>query len=1374
MLTSSPLKRFLLAVFSILFVCTFPIVIASSTPKFLHSGVDQGFPDRTVWDIEVDRLGQVWFATSKGLARFDGHDFKIFRNISNQKHNYSANIVRSILLSRKDQMLVGTHAGLGILDTINNTVEPLLIQLDKNVYLDEHIIHSIYQSENGVIWVGTKAGLLALDEHSFKVLYSNLVPFSHPNYSEARVNTIIDDGDRLFFGSNRGLYKLNKNTLEITPLSLKNAKNSSYIAKSLFRRDNGELLLGTNIGLFQVPSSGHLLEKANVFEQPEYILSIEEDQNQRLWIGTLYNGIFYINDNNQVLHFQYEKGNPHSISDVDIYSLKFDSTGTLWLGTFNNGVDRIDPLTLNFEFFDDSESSLPCLESAVIYSVYHQEEDVFWLGTQQGLGLINLKNSTCQFFTDRSMSKVTLSNIDVSHIFPDTHNPSIIHVSTIKGVDSIDTTSLKKVPSTNIFPKLSIYDQLVLKSGEQYLATLTGLFKQSTPNGTFTRVVSDDRNLENTSFFQIMSNSKDQLFIASRKGLLTLNDTGKVERTNWSDGVTNDAIRAMHIDQDDNVWIGIDNSGLHQFDSTGALLKSFTDINRIPVISGFSSIEETRNGDLWISGSKGITHLIPSTGETTNYRNRDGLQGDFFTRGASFLSENGSVYFGGRNGLNRFNPLKIKPNKISPNIVLTKMFYFNNEIKFGETKNGFSLERPISSMELIEFSHKDYSFGFEFSALHYSDPARNQYAYKLQNWDENWNYTSAGFRRANYSNLPPGEYEFLVKASNHHGIWNEQPLRVKIRVLPAPWASPTAYTLYGLFFILAIFFFIKYRTKALRLKAQQLEASVVERTQELALEKNKVEMLLSRKKEEFANVSHEFRTPLTLILGPLAQVIKSDIEPTALKKLNIVQRNGYRLLRMVDQLLNLETFRIKSITKKSPQAIGKIIQLIAEAFQDLADEKDIDFSIGKIVSVNFEFTPDAIERIVLNLISNAIKYTKPGGTVEVYCVRLSNNQIMIKVSDTGIGIPANKLDKVFERYQRVLDENSEQVIGAGIGLSLVKELVDFHGGRVEIKSDVGKGTDICVYLPIIGEVVDELIDAGTNDEIIEMELVTVTHQIHPAETEISKSRQSDNDRATVLVIEDNLDMQNYIVESIRDSFHVITAKDGEEGIDIAVSEVPDLIISDIMMPKKDGYQVVNFLRKNNVTSHIPIILLTARGDRDSRLRGWHEKADEYLTKPFDVEELIIRTRSLLDIRNTLRSHFSPNSVTLQQVSTDDASDSIEAKRSHSQEKFIVGLNQVLEELFSEPETKVVDIAKSIYMSERQFHRKLKGIVDMSPKEYLREYRMNKAKELLLMGNPTTTVAIEVGFSSQSYFSRYFKERYGFTATEFIQKNRSNH
>ncbi|TQV73703.1 response regulator [Aliikangiella marina] len=711
------------------------------------------------------------------------------------------------------------------------------------------------------------------------------------------------------------------------------------------------------------------------------------------------------------------------------------------------------------------------------------------------------------------------------------------------------------------------------------------------------------------------------------------------------------------------------------------------------------------------------------------------------------------IYFSGFEGIYTFNASSTIQNKIQPTIKI-------DSIQLADVKLS-ALEE-----EAISIKPKQFPLKIQLSSSSYLKQSRNRYQYRIVNKANKWVSISNITSDVIFEELAPGDYVIQFRASNNDGIWST-PLNFEFTVIPLWWQSNE----FRVFILIGILVFlyaaIIYRTRLIKARATALELEVEKRTKALSHEKNKVEKLLSKKNQELANLSHEFKTPLTLILGPLSQVLKSELSQQDTNKLNIVQRNTFRLLRMVNQLLNIETFRIKSIAKKSTQPIGRIIKFLSESFATLAHDKNIRFNEPEYFELNFEFTPDAFEKILLNLLSNAIKYTKPGGSITLLTNR-TERQLQIEVIDTGIGIPPEHQSLVFTRYHRVLNEHSEQITGAGIGLSLVKELVLTHDGEISLKSEPEKGTVVTVCLPIVNETTSYDLSNDLDQELIKQEFMSVKQ----SENFSSDSERISKDTAhlpTILVIEDNDDMRQYIAQSISPQYNVTTAKNGKEGIEIAVNEVPDLIVSDIMMPDIDGFQTTQLLRKNPVTNHIPIILLTARGDRDSRLRGWQENADEYLTKPFDPEELNLRLANLLDIRDILKKCFAANLFTANEDKNHNnsvRSDDLQVHKRNQQCDFLDKINCSLEKLHCNANLSMDELAESIHMSRRQLFRKVKSVLDMTPAEYLRRFRLEKAKQLLADGNSSSYVAFEVGFSSQSYFSKCFKAQFNVSPKDF--------
>lgn len=526
----------------------------------------------------------------------------------------------------------------------------------------------------------------------------------------------------------------------------------------------------------------------------------------------------------------------------------------------------------------------------------------------------------------------------------------------------------------------------------------------------------------------------------------------------------------------------------------------------------------------------------------------------------------------------------------------------------------------------------------------------------------------------------------------------------------------------------------------------------------------------SAKENLFANISHEFRTPLTLILGPSASIKQETNDQKIKSNVSLIERNAKRLLNMVDQVLDLAKLQGTKDQAKTNQGVSEIVEFLVHSFQSLVEEKQIELSIDYSTKDELfvSMVPDALTKILTNLLSNAFKYTPPGGEVIIKVDRDSHHNVLLSIRDTGCGISPEDQSTIFDRFTR-LQKTEDSVSGTGIGLALVKQLVESHEGTITVNSQLEVGSEFIVSLPLVEELQDQPEAMSQTSTSYINEMVENINIGQPSEAlHENRSDTPQHNNPLVLIIEDNKDMRDFIKNAIKNDYHVITASEGEAGVKLAIERVPDLIISDVMMPKMDGYEVARTLKSNHITSHIPLVLLTAKSDNQSRIRGWQENVDEYLTKPFDSEELLIRMNSLLSIRELLRERFNqqrqraqPVSLTKMDGLEEESEDWISAEQ-----KFIERYNQVLNEHFSEPNLKVGTIAQALHMTERQLSRKIKSLLNSTPSSYLRNFRLEKASVLLKQGKNIGEVAFSVGFSSHSNFGRYFKAKYGVSPKEY--------
>ena len=1397
------------AFFSLL--CNFVSAATHPSLKFLKLQVDGEESNEHVTSALIDNDGFSWFCTEDGLARYDGYTIKRYQHKEDNPRSISGNTTTAILEDKNGLLWIGTaYKGL---NRFNPKTEVFTRYLPSG--LEQAKIVHLYQDHFGIIWVSTDVGLYQLDPNSEAFLLYKHDKYNPSSISSTDIRKVQEDVNQkgnLWIATGNGLDYFNRKTqtfLHYTHDKNDDSSLSNNRVHELYYDSNKGLWIGTTSGLNQFnyisnnfsrhypsPEIRHLLDYNNT------ITAILEDNYGQFWVGT-YSGGLKLFDRQQgtFVDYSHQPYNPYSLRNnwIMFRGLLGDSHGLLWILAMG-GINQLDlsaGVVKNYRHDKDNPDSL---SGNVIWGIYEDPQQQLWIGTNDnGLNLYDESEKRFIHFRHNSKDPTSLSSNRVFSILVD--SGQTLWVGTDSGLNRRDkgeaafqhyTFDSEKGLEQSPFYIFSLQEDL---QGDIWLGTTQGLRRFDKESRQFTAYLhdsNDPQSLADNWVNWIYIDSSERLWVGTQAGLDRFDPNAETFTHFKHDPKINaslvgNSVTAIIESKDKTLWVGTD-QGISRLDLDTLKFENFQQKDGL-VDSSVLGLVEDNDENIWIITHHGISKFNSKSKSFPKFYPGERIQEKGFNSLAFAKRRNGEIVLGSPDGIERFFPSDINKAPPPPSIAVTDFLVFNRTVPLASNlsaenvgdelikkENNFYLDQSITHSKEIILSHKESMFAFEFAALSYLRANKNQYAYKMEGLNEDWIHTPAGKRFATYMNIPAGEYVFRVKGSNKDGIWNEEGKSIKVIILPPPWLTWWAKTLYAIFIITSLLGIYAYRTKALRSRAIDLEKTVKNRTQELAEEKQKVEKLLTQKTEEFANVSHEFRTPLTLILGPLSQLIKNNKKPEDIKRLNVVQRNGYRLLRMVDQLLNLETFRAKPVTQRFPINTAQTIRTLTEAFTDLASDKGIKIELYQLAEANFEFIPDAFEKIVLNLLSNALKYTKSGGIIRVETTR-ENNQLILQVSDTGIGIPNDKLEAIFERFNRVLDINSEQVTGAGIGLALVKNLVEAHQGKIDITSQLGQGTQVTVTLPIINEVDENNIQSPFNNEIIEMELVSLTEQAKQTDGDEKVSTiAKENQQPTILVIEDNQDMRDYIVGSLGDDYQTITASNGEEGVNLAKQEVPDLIISDIMMPKKDGFETTKELRSNDITSHIPIILLTALGDSENRIKGWQEKADEYLTKPFNTEELKTRIVNLLEIRNILKRRFG-ETVFEQKEMNDEIKSSIrndltiaEKNKNQLQQQFIQMINEKLETRYSDASISVADLASILAMSERQISRKLKSTVDMTPSEYLRRFRLEKAKEELKKGNSPSNTAFDVGFSSQSYFAKCFKAQYGLSPTEYMNQN----
>jgi signal transduction histidine kinase/DNA-binding response OmpR family regulator len=801
-----------------------------------------------------------------------------------------------------------------------------------------------------------------------------------------------------------------------------------------------------------------------------------------------------------------------------------------------------------------------------------------------------------------------------------------------------------------------------------------------------------------------------------------------------SQSISGNTVITIFPEDDYNLWLGT-NMGLNKFNKNSNSFIHFTELDGLPHNWVYLIFKDSKK-NLWLSTHKGITKFNPNTKTFCNYDVLHGLIAVDMV-GVGCQTENGEIYLDSPAGLTRFHPDSIIDNQYIPPIVITNILVVDKSIFLTDT-----IDLPFDSDQLY----------FEFAALSFVRPEKNLYAYKLEGIDKSWIHSGTR-RNATYTNLKPGEYIFKVKGSNNDGIWNEAGTSIKIIIHPPWWQTSWAFTAYGILALLFVYSIRMYDLKRHRLKHQlELEHEHAEKLEEIDRMKSRF----------FTNISHEFRTPLTLIQGPVEQILSDNLNEKTNKNANLIKNNANNLLYLINQLLDLSKIDSGKLQLNAARLnVISFIKGITMSFESLAIVNSVQLKLNlPSEEIQGYFDKEKLHTIIKNLLSNAFKFTPAGGKIKVTVKQNLSEEVQIVVSDTGIGMSDEERKKIFDRFYQVNNTHTLEHGGTGIGLAIAKELVELHKGQISVNSKLNLGTEFKITLPLGCQHLDPT-------EIVKSEELPLFEKIEINDSDfvhhLEKNQEKDVNHTTkniILIVEDNADVREFIKYSLGSEYEYYEAEDGEAGLKKAYHIIPDLIISDIMMPKMNGNDMIRKLKSDQKTSHISIILLTAKSGQENKIEGLETGADEYLIKPFAIKELQLRVCNLLNLRKRLQEKISRGDFSIIKV---------EKKLSSIDEKFITRIKEVIEKHLSEEEFSIEEFAKEIGMSRTQLHRKIKALVGKSASQYVRSIKLNKAKQMIeeKKGN-ISEIAYSVGFSSPSYFTHCYKEEFGYPPRGIIK------
>lgn len=1333
------LKSFLL----LLYLCFFQLPICGIDLNFKYYKVEDGLSSNTVYAIIQDAKGYIWVGTEDGLNRFDGYHFQFYRNTPRDTTTIINNYVYSLYEDIHGQLWAGTEIGISLYDHKRNAFNRFSKKTKDNIDVNDRI-QNIFSDDKGNIWISSlRQGVFLYNENNTLKLYSfdkyvdnKQEPVSTTCIYKDKDNTIWaltlntiytlykydahadefipafpqtdrellkklksycmleDNFGTLWLGSwNDGLFEVDKTTgVKNNYLNPENQGGLTHI-HSMTEYEPGKLLIGSNGGLtsFRVsPVMGNRLE-SHIIEpilSSRFVYPIYKDREGGLWIGTYYGGINYSSPNWN--YFSTYKHDPYenSISGNVVSTFCEDHSGNLWIGTDDEGLNFFNTKTERFKVYKPDKN-----KNSLSYHNVHAlclDNDKLWIGTYSGgLNVMDLATEKFTCYYSDPLDTNALNSNNINSLFKDSRGN--IWIGTTSGINLYD----REKDNFRCVKNIDAVIPDIIQVGNSIWAASIG-------GGIHVYDLDTEQ-------------WKNYLFDPNEPFSLISND-----------------VICMCQDESGCLWIGT-NSGLCRFDvNTQSFIQEPVNFPSNMICSIFSD-----NGSLWIATTKGLVYYDPRFHQYRTFTKDDGLLSEQFTAKAGIKTSSGRIYLGTTNGFNAFYSRQIETNSYIPQIQITGFQLFNESLNIHDH---ISHDHRSDTQQIV-LPYNQNGFSFEYASLSFFAPEKNEYAYMLQGFDKSWNFVGKE-RKATYTNIPPGEYFFKVKGSNNDLIWNQNGLSIKLVITPPFWWNKWSISFYILLLIALIVGLITY----FRRKDQEKNRIRIEKI------KNEQEKeAYNSKINFFTMITHEIRTPVSLIKGPLEQIIQtSHLLPENLKQdLKIIDRNTQRLLDLINQILDFRKIEKETVfVSFSDQNVYEFLLNIYDRFKSFVEHKQIKF-VYVYDSQTFHTGIDVenLTKVVSNLLNNASKFTNDYIELSLR-TNTEEGKFEISVKDNGPGIEASEQETIFKPFYQTSKGHKS---GTGLGLYLVKSIVDAWKGKIELKSEPGSGSTFLVTLPIN----DNFLFSGGK------EITPVEINNEPTETDDDDSGfVQEDEKAVILIVEDNSDMQEFVMRNLLTNYMVLVAGDGFEGLKLLEKEKVDLIISDIMMPNMDGIEFCQKVKSNLLWNHIPFIMLTAKTTISSKVEALDIGADAYIEKPFSISYLLARVRNLLQSRRNLMKRFSETPfVSLQSIAGNK-----------TDEEFLSKVNDIIEKNIDNVDFAMEDLAEELHISSSGLFAKIKNLTGITPNKLLLTVRLKKASELLAENRyRVNEVCYKVGFNNPSYFAKCFQKQYHILPKDFKEE-----
>lgn len=1366
----------------IVFLTLFNDTNAQQRFNFTPLSTSGGLRSSSINAIIKDRFGLMWFATDDGLAKFDGTSFTVYRNKTDDYTSLQANEIPSLYEDMNGTIWVGTSGGsLSMYDRKNDNF--YTFPSGKNPgEVRNNVIKAITSDRAGKVWVGQFEGLNIIDPVTKKV--SQFLESDNKPFLNTTICIFEDSHSRMWVGTSEGLYIFDQQHKRLgkfvndpsNPRSLCN-----NVVRNIAEDMSGNIWLATNNGISMTDANingftnyKHDVSKPNTISGNE-VSTIAVDEQNRIWVGSS-EGLDILNPTTGLIEsLTYRKGNGQMARIKDVNSIHMEKNGLYWIGTYRNGIIKSDANLNLFNLVENDPFNKNGLPGPIVTSFAEAANGKIYVATDiGGVSLFNPTDKTFEHLNIRSAIKanekslrvVSLAMTKKNQLLIGTYADGLIVYDIASGsYKQISKENSSALTSNNIF---CITED---SKGQVWLGTNgDGIIVLDNKFNLVTRYLreplqpTDTKLTINPYIRDIREDRSGDFWIATHGGgIAKLNPATRqlTVYTTYKSNLPGNKIFSILQDREGNIWAGSYGGGFGLLDKKTDRFICFTEQDGL-LNNNIYKIVQDKKGLLWLSTNEGICSFDPASRKFNKYTFHNDVQHNNFVRGSGLLASNGTIYMGGLEGFNYFDPTSLKKNTNAPDVLFTDLRISNRSVMPSEKG---PIKENISITDRIDLDYKQ-NFAISFVGLNYTAPEQNQYAYKLEGFEKEWNYTG-NVNTASYTNLDPGEYVLHVKASNNDGVWNDKGKAIRIIVHPPFWRTAYAYTFYTLC-VFGALLFIRYKG------IQKVKRKFLEQQQRMEREQERRETErireLDRMKIKFiTNLSHEFRTPISLILGPIDTLLRKEKNEHSFTQLKMIKQNGRRLLNLVNQLLDFRKMEEQELKLQSSD--GEFISFVHEvtdSFRDMSERKKISLSFDSNVHKLFtRFDHDKVERILFNLISNAFKFTLEGGKIVVAIEKMQRQEtdgkawFSIKVKDSGIGIPADKQEKIFERFFQNTTSAAILNKGTGIGLSITREFVKMLDGEITVESEVDKGSTFIVTIPL-AVISDEAIE---NKLLQSKELEDADEDLLQTEADnsVESSEEQPSDLPTILIVEDNDDLRFYLKDNLRLHYKILEASNGKEGWQKALAQHPLLIVSDISMPYMDGIDLCKKIKADKRTNHIPVILLTALTGEEEQLKGLETGANDYILKPFNVEMLIAKIKNLLTLNNTVKNTYSKQIKVLTpevQIESED-------------EKLMNEVMKYLDENLTDTQLSVEALSRHVGMSRSSLYSKLLELTGQTPVEYIRSVKLERAALLLEKSDMNIAqIAYSVGFATPNYFAKSFKAKFNMLPSEYINNKRN--